>query len=341
MSLFILSVALVLGIWGLCSLAEASLYAVRMPYVRKLEQSQHESGKILARFKVNMEQPISAILIVNTTVAAAGASIAGAQASVLFGESNLWSFSICFTIAALLISEIIPKILAVAYSRSLSRLLARPVLYAVYVLYPLIWIIERTAIVMKPSVPLATAPEDEVQQLAQISAEEGSIMPYEANLVRHVLDLDKVVARDIMTPASVVFKLSESLALGEVKQGMSKCNFSRIPLHKSDDEGVWTGIVLTRDILAALIADRLDDSLASLAKPLYFVPENAPGHKLLNAFLRRRTHMFGVAGASGRAIGVVTLEDVLESLIGAEIVDELDTVIDMQHLARGNDSVEG
>lgn len=332
MSLLITSVVSVLLVWAICSLAEASLYAVRMPYVRKLEQSNHASGKLLVGFKANMEQPISAILIVNTIVAAAGASIAGAQASRVFGEANLWRFSTIFTIAALLISEIIPKILGVAYNRPLSRLLAKPISVVVFVLYPIVWVIERSSILMKPRVPMAVAPEDEVQQMAEISAEEGSIMPYEANLVRHVLDLDKLTARDIMTPKSAVVRLAESMTLGEVKGRMQEWSFSRIPVHQADDKGFWTGLVLARDILTALAADRFDESLKSLAKPLYFVSEHAGAHKLLKAFLKRQTHMFGVVGRDGKVVGVVTLEDVLEALIGAEIVDELDTIVDMQKL---------
>ena len=332
MSLFVLSVTAVLAIWAVCSLAEASIYAVRKPYIRQLEQSNVEAARILTRFKENMEQPISAILIVNTVVAAAGASIAGAQASAIFGETNLWLFSACFTVAALVISEIVPKIIGVAYSRSLARVLAKPLSVMVAVLYPLVWLIERASIYLKPRAPIATAPEDEVQSMAEISAEEGSIMPYEADLVRNVLDLDKVTAREIMTPASVVTKLPSSLTLQEVARNAVEWNFSRIPLYDTNDSSRWTGLVLSRDVLAAIARGRFDQPVQSLAKPLYFVQANAPGHKLLNAFLRRRTHMFAVT-EQRRVIGIVTLEDVLESLIGAEIVDELDTVVDMQTLA--------
>ena len=333
MFFFILSVTMVLAVWAVCSLAEASIYAVRKPYVRQLARSDVKAGRILTRFKENMERPISAILIVNTVVAAAGASIAGAQASVIFGEANLWLFSACFTIAALVISEIVPKIVGVAYSRPLARVLARPLSVTVAVLYPLVWIVERASTYMKPRIPIATAPEDEVRSMAEISAEEGSIMPYEADLVGNVLSLDKVTAREIMTPASVVTKLPDNLTLREVAHHAVESNFSRIPLYDANDNSRWTGIVLSRDVLAAIARDRFDQPIKELAMRLYFVHADAPGHKLLNAFLRRRTHMFGVT-SDGKVIGIVTLEDVLESLIGAEIVDELDTVVDMQTLAR-------
>ena len=333
MVLLIISVTTVLIIWGVCSLAEASIYAVQMPYVRQLEQANADSGKILARFKANMERPISAILVVNTVVAAAGATIAGAQASRLFGEARLWWFSVCFTVAALFISEIIPKIVGVAYNRTIARLLAKPLLVAVVALYPVIWVIERASVFMKPRVPLAIAPEDEVQQLAEISAEEGSIMPYEADLVRNVLDLDKVTAREIMTPASVVTKLADHLTLRDVAQQRLTWEFSRIPIY-CEKTRLWTGFVLSRDVLATIAQDRFDLTLDALAKKLYFVRDNAPGHKLLSEFLKRRTHIFGVVGTNGQVVGIVTLEDVLESVIGAEIVDEMDTIVDMQEFAQ-------
>jgi CBS domain containing-hemolysin-like protein len=334
MGLFYFTVATVLIVWAICSLAEASVYAVGMPYVRQLEKENSAAGRILRRFKENMERPISAILIVNTVVAAAGASVAGAQASVLFGEANLWWFSACFTVAALFFSEIIPKILGIAHNRLLARILARPLSATVLLLYPLIWMIQRAAVLVKPRIPVKTAPEHEVQQMAEISAEEGSIMPYEADLVRNVLDLDKISAAEIMTPISVVTKIPDNVTLGDLANREFEGNFSRLPLFKADDPGSLTGFVLTRDVLAGIARDRFAQPIRSLAQHLGFVSETAPAHQLLKAFLKRRTHMFGVIDTDGNVIGIVTLEDVLESLIGEEIVDELDTVVDMQALAR-------
>lgn len=335
MVVFAITVLVVLGVWAICSLTEAAIYAVRMPYIRELEESELDAGRILAKFKANMEQPISAILIVNTIVAAAGAAIVGAQAATLFGEANLLYFSALFTVAALFISEIAPKIAGVAYHRSIAVALAKPLSVAIIMLYPLIWVVERTAGLFKPRAPLAIAPEGEVQQLAAISAEEGSIMPYEADLVRNVLALDRVVAKEIMTPVSVVETLPEQQTLADVaRQGSREWRFSRIPLCEERDSTLWSGFVLSRDVLAAMASDQFDLRLRALAKPLFFVAETAPGHKLLKAFLARRTHMFGVVGADGGIVGVVTLEDVLESLIGAEIVDESDAVVDMRALAR-------
>ena len=330
----LLSAVLVLFVWGVCSLAEAALYAVSMPFVRQLEQSNAELGKLLTQFKENIERPITVILIVNTTVAAAGSSIVGALASSTLGEANLWLFSVMLTIGALVFSEIIPKILGVAYSRTVAPLIAKPLRVAIALLYPCVWAIERVAAWVKPEKPIATAPEGEVKELAKISAEEGSIMPYEADLVRHVLNLDKVRASEIMTPMSVVQRVAEDQSVGDVRGQASRWQFSRIPTFAADDPKRWTGYVLTRNVLAAQAEDQFHTSMKALANPLLFVEANTAGHRLLEAFLTRRTHLFGVVAADGAVVGIVTLEDVLESIIGAEIVDESDTVVDMQALAR-------
>ena len=334
MLLLLITTTFVLVVWAVCSLAEAAIYAARMPFVRQLVEDKIEAGEILLRFKQNMERPISAILIVNTVVAAAGASLVGAQANAVLGEANLWKFSLAFTVAALFISEILPKILGVVYCRRLSLAIARPLSLVIVMLYPVVWFVERASRLIKPTEPAVTAPEREVQQLAEISAEEGSIMPYEADLVRNVLQLDQVTAKEIMTPASVVVKFPDDLTVGDLASPSVDWKFSRIPVYSAADPGHWTGLLLSRSVLQALAEDRFQESVQTLVNPLHFVPDNAPGHELLSSFLRRRSHLFGVLDASThKVVGIVTLEDVLESMLGAEIVDESDTVVDMRSLS--------
>jgi CBS domain containing-hemolysin-like protein len=334
MTLFITSVAVVLIISALCSLTEAGFYAVRRPYLRRLAEAGSTAGRVLLSFKENMERPIAAILIVNTAANTAGAAVAGAQARYLFGEASILWFSALFTLAVLFLSEILPKVVGVVYNQSVSRLLAVPWAWIITVMHPLVWFVEQVGAVVKPSEPVLAAPEEEVEQMAMLSAEEGSIMNYEAALVRNVLKLDKVKTRDIMTPRPVVVKLPDDMTLRRVAEEVTEWVHTRIPIYASDDPETWTGFVMSRDILAGLAGDRFDAKLGALAKPLYFVSEDLPGHVLLKSFLRRRVHLFGVIDEYGDITGIVTLEDVLESLIGEEIVDEADTVADLQELAR-------
>lgn len=334
MTLFIVSVTLVLLVSAVCSLAEASIYAVRSTYIRGLTEAGSSAGVILERFKENMEQPISAILILNTVANTAGAAVAGAQARLLFGETSLILFSACFTLAVLFFSEIIPKVVGVVYNRSAAKLLALPLAIMIKILYPLVWMIQQLSTVLKPNQPLLAAPEEEVRQLAMISAEEGSIMPYEAELVRNVLNLDRLTTRDMMTPRPVVEKIPDNLSLREVAGKLGDWTYSRIPVYSTSDPETWIGLILSKEVLAALAKDEFDRPVSEFAKPMFFVSEKTPGHILLKTFIKRRTHMFGVVDEFGDITGIISLEDVLESIIGQEIVDEHDTSVDMQEVAK-------
>lgn len=334
MTLFLVSVAVVLSVSAICSLMEAAIYAVRMTYVRSLTESGSRAGTVLAGFKENMEQPISAILILNTAANTAGAAVAGAQARLLFGESSLFWFSACFTLGVLFLSEIVPKVIGVVYNRPVARAFATPLSIVVTALYPLVWIIQKLSTLLKPNQAVMAAPEEEVKQMAMISAEEGSIMPYEAELVRNVLHLDRMTTRDLMTPRPVVEKLRSDMTLREVAERMKDWTYSRVPVYDADDPDTWVGFVLSKEVLAALTKDQHEQQIRDLAKPMFFVSEKTPGHVLLKEFIKRRTHLFGVADEYGDITGIICLEDVLESIIGEEIVDEHDTSVDMREVAR-------
>ena len=233
MTVFIISVLVVLVVSAICSLSEAAIYAVRLPYVRTMTDAGSRAGLALTHFKENMERPISAILIVNTAANTAGAAVAGAQARILFGESSLLWFSLFFTLGVLFISEIIPKILGVVYNRQIASALALPWNWIIKLLSPIIWFIQRLSNLIKPRETLA-APEEEVQQLAVLSAEEGSIMPHEAEMVSNVLRLDQVKTREIMTPRPVVFKLASDMTLREVSQRIKQWTHTYCFLLSSD-----------------------------------------------------------------------------------------------------------
>ena len=333
MTLFIVSVTVVLVVSAICSLSEAALYAVRLPYVRQITDAGSRAGEVLTSFKERMERPISAILIVNTAANTAGAAVAGAQARMLWPETSLVWFSLFFTVAVLFIAEIIPKILGVVYNRHLAVAAALPWALMIKLLQPVIWLIERLSQLLKPRKSLA-APEEEVHQFAMLSAEEGSIMPHEAEMVSNVLRLDELATREIMTPRPVVFKLSAEMTLRQVSQQVKEWTHSRVPVYEGNDPDSWKGFVFSRDVLTGLANDQFDARLDTLCKPLWFVSENTRAHVLLRSFLKRRTHLFGVVDDYGDITGIVTLEDVLESVLGQEIVDEADSAVDMQQVAR-------
>lgn len=334
MTIFVVSVVSVIVVSAICSLSEASIYAVRRPFIRNLKATGSLAGAVLDDFKDNMERPIAAILIVNTAANTAGASIAGAQASALFGPQSFIWFSAVFTLAVLLLSEIFPKILGVVYSRPIARFVAVPWKGAITLLTPVVWTVERFSARLKPSGQVFAAPEDEVVQLARISADEGSISESEAEMVANVLALDDLVVGDVMTPRTVVFRLPSNLTLAGVREKVSEWTHTRIPIFDPDDPDHWTGMVRAVDVLSAM-SERPDDTpLSELARPLGFVPQMTRGDRVLTRFISERTHLFGVVDEFGGVSGVVTLEDVVESLIGQEIVDEADQVADLREAAR-------
>lgn len=330
----VLSVSVVLVVSAFCSLSEASIYAVRRPYIKSLVASGHRSGKVLDGFKMNMDQPIAAILVVNTLANTAGAAIAGAQAAALFGGDALLWFSGIFTFMVLTFSEILPKVLGVVYSKGIARAVALPWSGIIVLLTPITWVVGKMAHWLKPNAPVLAAPEEEVRALAQMSADEGSILALEASLVANVLRLDEVAARDIMTPRRVVYRLSEDMRVDHLREHVGDWQFSRIPVHHPNDSEKWTGMVRAPDVLVALAQGRGETTLKELASPLHFVPEGIAAHELLQEFLKKRTHLFGVVDEFGGVSGVATLEDVLETLLGQEIIDEVDGAADLREEAR-------
>ncbi len=334
MTIFIVSVATVLVVSALCSLTEASLYSVRLPYIRRLAEGGSSAGAVLLKFKQNMGRPIAAILVLNTAANTAGAAVAGAQANHLFGEHVLLVFSVLFTLSVLFFSEIIPKMVGVLHARPVARHTALPLNALITLLRPIISLVEHVSKRLKPKGPLIAAPEDEVRQFAMLSAEEGSIMQVEAELVKNALALDKVTARDVMTPRPVVEKLSDALTVRDAVHDAQKTVYSRIPVFSDDDPETWVGVVLSRDVLAAHARNELDRTLGSLARPIDFISEKTPGHVLLRKFIKTRRHLFAVADEYGGVVGVVTLEDVVESVIGQEIMDEVDVTADLQDFAK-------
>jgi CBS domain containing-hemolysin-like protein len=334
MTLFVASVITVLLVSAICSLTEAALYSVRLPYARRLAESGSTPGRLLQKFKLNMERPIAAILILNTVANTAGAAVAGAQAGHLFGDRVVLLFSAGFTLAVLFFSEIIPKVMGVTYNRPVARYLAVPLNALTTMLYPVIRAVETVTRFLQPENPHIAFPEDEVRQVAMLSAEEGSILESEAELVKNALALDQITARDIMTPRPVVQKLASDMTVRQASNEVRDWTYSRIPVHASKEPDRWVGVALSRDILAALARDEFDLTIGSLARPIDFVPESTRGHVLLRHFLNARRLLSGVVDEYGSIVGIVTLEDVLESIIGHEIMDEVDVTADLQALAK-------
>jgi CBS domain containing-hemolysin-like protein len=279
-------------------------------------------GRLLASYKEEMDYPISAILIFDTLLGVGGAAIAGSQARALFGADAVIWFSIVMSMTLLIVSQIIPKIVGVVYCKTVARISAKPISIAISILYPVVWLIERFTRFLKPDEPLRRASEEVVNQMAQISAEEGSILGVESELIQNSLELNDVQAVQIMTPLNQVFMLPANMIVKDAFASFHERVFSRIPIYSSENRDQWVDVVLSRDLLSEMARDHDDVELGSIAKRLYSVSAETPGHVLLNAFLKNRSHLFGVQDQGKGMIGVVSLEDVIEEILGKEIIDE-------------------
>jgi CBS domain containing-hemolysin-like protein len=330
----ILVVVLAMFVSGLCSLSEAVLYSVPWSHLEQMRKTGKKSGQLLFDLRQNVERPISAILTLNTVANTAGAALAGAFAASAFGADNLVYFSLVFTLLILVFAEVIPKTVGVMYSKPLSGFLARPLAFLVLVLAPVIWLMSWvTRFVGRRKVgPDAT--EEDLRAVLSLTRRAGVIKPYEELSIRNILTLDTKPVKDIMTPRTVIFSFPAELTVQQARNLKTTWPHSRIPVYEGEDQEDIVGVVFRRELLEALANDLDDLSLSRLMKPVQFVLENMSLDKLLIRFLESRMHMFIVLDEYGGLAGLVTLEDVLEEILGSEIVDETDQVVDMRELAR-------
>jgi CBS domain containing-hemolysin-like protein len=323
MALFIIAVLIVFISTGICALVEAALFAVPLPHIRNLAQSHHRAGPLLEKFKAKMEHPISAILILDTLLGVCGATIAGSQARILFGAENVIWFSVAMSAFLLILSQIIPKIVGVVYCKSVAKSFALPVSIAITVLYPVIWLIERITRFVKPDSPIQMASEEEVKQMARISAEEGSILGVESELIQNSLQLNDVRAVQIMTPRQKVLALPAKLTVKEAFVRFRNNAFSQVPIYYPGTEQRWDRVVTSEDILSEMAQDHFELPLEKISRAFHSVAAETPGHRLLDAFLKRRTNLFGVNDPKGKTIGIVSLADVVEEIVGEDLETEV------------------
>lgn len=328
-----LTVIAVISLSFICSLSEAALYSVPASHVEKLVHAGSASGKVLARLRQNMEQPIAALLTLNTIANTAGAALAGALADRALGSHWLGWFTSALTLAILICSEIIPKTAGVAYSRSLAPLLARPIQWMVRLLSPLVWLSGWVTRSIASGTQTTMISVDEISVMTRLGLRQGVIDEDEARVIHNILELENRTVRDALTPRTSVFALAASTTLGELRSDRRVLTHSRVPVYFKglDDIG---GLVHRRDVLTALAEDRFDATLGSLMRPVHFVRSKLPLNRALNLFLSRGEHLFIALDDFGGTAGVITLEDVLEEILGKEIVDEFDeAAADLRALA--------
>jgi CBS domain containing-hemolysin-like protein len=330
----VIAVTAVIVVSAMCSLFEAVLYAVPVSYVESLAQRGTASGRILKDLRMrNVDRSISAILSLNTIANTGGAFVAGAAFVKVFGGQSEHYFTVFITLSVLVLSEVIPKTVGVVYSRSLAGFVAIPLQFLVWVLYPLVEMCRLVTRAFSKGGASQEVSEEEITVMARMGRRTGAIQPDEARVMQNILSLKRKTAKDVMTPRTVVFALSADLTVEQAQKQAGVWPYSRVPVYENEFEDV-IGVVMRRDAFNALTGGRGQTPISELMQPVHFVSETVSLDRVLEMFLERKQHLFAVIDEYGGLAGILTLEDVLEEILGREIVDESDTVTDMRELAR-------
>lgn len=325
MLLFVIAVLVVLVVSFLCSIFESVLLSLTRPQIEVLSRGGNTAGKLLSGFKDNMDVPIAAILILNTAAHTIGAAVAGASYSNVFDPATLWLFSLLFTIAVLLFTEIIPKTLGVSYAAALARPVAHGIRLLTIVLKPLVVLSERISRSIRRNADVPVTSAEEIRLLAILGRSEGVVGPRTANMIVGATHLRQLEAHDVMLPRESLHVLTGLMTREEAVKIVRETGHSRFPFTPSGDSDDVSGVVLVKDLLYWLL--RNDDEAidwGSLTQDALVVPETVKLPQLLRTFQESFRHMAIVVDEYGTVEGIVTLEDVLEEIVG-EIYDESDT----------------
>jgi CBS domain containing-hemolysin-like protein len=327
-------VLLALGFSFLCSVAEAVLLSVTPSYIEGLKEKRPERAALLKRLKQDkVDQALAAILTLNTIAHTVGAIGAGAKATVIFGSSWFGLFSAGMTLMILFLSEIVPKTIGAVYWSKLTG----PTVFFVYmlivVLYPIVWISERLTRLIARGKNLHVFSREEFIAMARVGEHTGHIQKKESRIIRNLFRFEALKITDIMTPRTVISAFPEDMSIMEALKHVTQTPFSRLPLYRTDLDDI-TGFVLKEDVLIFNAQGRGDEKLKALRRDILAVPESISLSTLLEHLLKNRQHIALVVDEYGGTKGLVTLEDLIETLTGMEIMDETDNVEDMRALAR-------
>lgn len=317
----------------LCSIAEAVMLSVTMPHIALMEQKHQSSGAILRRLKAQIGRPLAAILTLNTIAHTVGAAGAGAQATVVFGDAYVGVASAVLTLLILVFSEIIPKTIGARYWRELAPITAHGLRLLIYLLYPFVKLSELLTGSMTHGPTLNGFSRSEFAAMADLSTREGQLALQESTILKNLLMMRKTQVKDAMTPRTVVFSLPEAMRVEEFFHKHNSSPFSRIPIYNEHPDRI-NGFVLRSDLLLAQARGNSANLLKNYIRPISLVHETLSLSLAFDKFIQLRAHILLVIDEYGGMKGILTLEDVLETLLGMEIVDERDKTVDMQQLAR-------
>ena len=305
----------------------------RTTTMSSLRPTTRKRGAVVARVRERLDESLSAILILNTFAHTMGAAGAGAQSAIVFGNAYVGVASAVLTLLILVFSEIIPKTLGAHYWRGLAPITAHGLRGLVWLLYPFVKISEWLTRGMTHGPNLSGFSRDEFAAMAELSEKEGELAQKETVILKNLLLLRETRVRDAMTPRTVVFSLPETLRIEEFFHKYDQIRFTRIPIYKDSKEEI-TGFVLRPDLLVAQARGNVDTPLSNYCRPITVLLDSMSLSQAFDELMQQRAHIVLVMDEYGGMEGILTLEDVIETLLGLEIVDEGDKAEDMQKVAQ-------
>ncbi|MES9946255.1 hemolysin family protein [Candidatus Thiodiazotropha sp. CDECU1] len=333
MLLLIVYVLIALGFSFLCSIAEAVILSITHPYISVMDQQGSRAAPILRKMKLDINDPLAAILTLNTTAHTIGAAGAGAQAAAVFGNAYVGVASAILTLMILIFSEIIPKTLGANYWRQLAPVTAYTLRFLIWILYPFVVMSALLTRLLSREGSHGHFRREEFTAMAKAGEEEGKLDLHESLILKNLFLLSETRVTDVMTPRTVVFSLDETLLVQDYFDKHHGSRFSRIPVYKENRDHV-TGFVLRSDLLLSHARGNSETRLDVYRRDMTALPDNSSLQTAFELFIEKRNHIMLVVDEYGSMSGIITLEDILETILGIEIVDEGDRIDDMRKLAR-------
>jgi len=322
----------------MCSLWEAVLLSITPTYARIEHKKGTITGRRLQEFKENIDRPLAAILTLNTIAHTVGAIGVGEQAAKIWSDSSPLITRLLvpggMTLAVLILSEIVPKTIGALYWQRLAKFTVFSLRFLMIVLAPLVWMGQLVTRSLKRDSDIPILTRNDFLAMTEMGEQDGVFDAEESQMIGSMIRFQSIQVRDVMTPRTVVSATSQEQTIDNYYRHRKQNQFSRIPTYSEDNIDLTTGYILKIDVAEALIEGRGEESLANLRRDIVAVGETLPVTELFNTLMKRREHVAVVLDDFGGMAGIVTMEDIIETILGMEIVDETDTATDMRVLAQ-------
>ncbi|MBN2743212.1 MAG: HlyC/CorC family transporter [Marinilabiliaceae bacterium] len=333
LSLLIFYLLLSLIVSFMCSIMEASLLSTPMAFLKVKEEKGSKGARLMIRQKSNIDRPLSAILSLNTVAHTVGAAGVGAEVTKIFGEAYFGIASAILTVLILVLTEIVPKTIGARYWRSLVAFSSMTIQVMIVITYPLVVMSSFITRFLSSGGHGHTTSREEISALANIGAEEGVFGEKENRIIQNLIRLKTVRVSDVMTPRVVMTVADETMPLEEFLQNKEYLRFSRIPVFSEVDEHI-TGYIFRQKVFEKLAEDVTHLQLKDLRRDIVIIPNSKKLFSVWELLLEKKEHIALIVDEYGGVDGIVTMEDIIETLLGFEIIDEKDTITDMQQYAR-------